>query len=75
MQRRYNRQNIEGSSFWRNQNKKMMLAHLNNIQIKRYILHALSEELLEERNTIYATTEKGRIFLQKYEEVRLYRID
>jgi predicted transcriptional regulator len=55
--------------------KIMMLAHLNHIQIKRYIPHALSEELLEERNTIYATTEKGRIFLQKYEEVRLYRID
>jgi predicted transcriptional regulator len=49
----------------------MMLAHLNHIQIKRYIPRALSEELLEERNTVYATTEKGRIFLQKYEEVRL----
>ena len=43
--------------------------------------HVLSEELMEERenpadsSTIYATTEKGRIFLQKYTQVQLYQIE
>jgi len=54
----------------------MMQAHLNHVQIKRYIPHILSEQLMEKRNNsdssfLYATTEKGRIFLQKYEKVQL----
>ena len=59
----------------------MMYAHLNHIQIKRYIPHVLSEQLIEVRDnpadssTVYATTQKGRIFLQKYGEVQLYRIE
>jgi len=61
--------------------KIMMYAHLNHIQIKRYIPHVLSEQLIEVRDnpadspTVYATTEKGRVFLQKYVEVQLYRIE
>lgn len=56
----------------------MMYAHLNHIQIKRYIPHVLSEQLIEIRYnpsdspTVYATTEKGRILLQKYVQARLY---
>ena len=56
----------------------MMHAHLNHIQFKRYIPYALSECLIEKRKdpigsiAIYATTEKGRIILQKYGEVRIY---
>jgi len=59
----------------------MMYAHLNHLQIKRYIPHILSEQLIEERgnpvnsSTVYATTQKGRIFLQKYVQVQLYRIE
>ena len=59
----------------------MMYAHLNHLQIKRYIPHVLSEQLIEERDnpvnssTVYATTQKGRIFLQKYVQVQLYRIE
>jgi len=55
----------------------MMQAHINHVQIKRYIPHILSEHLMEKRNNpkdssfLYATTEKGRIFLQKYEKVQL----
>ena len=55
----------------------MMHAHFNHIQIKRYIPHVLSEQLIEKRSNpidsslLYATTEKGRIFLQKYPEVQL----
>ena len=55
----------------------MMQAHLNHVQIKRYIPHILSEQLMEKRNNLkdspflYATTEKGRIFLKKYEKVQL----
>jgi predicted transcriptional regulator len=58
--------------------KIMMYAHLNHIQIKRYIPHVLSEQLIEVRDnhtdspTVYVTTEKGRIFLQKYVKVQLY---
>jgi predicted transcriptional regulator len=61
--------------------KIMVYAHLNHIQIKRYIPHVLSEQLIEERDdpadssTLYATTEKGRIFLQKYTQVQLYQIE
>jgi predicted transcriptional regulator len=61
--------------------KIMVYANLNHIQIKRYIPHVLSEQLIEERDdpadssTLYATTEKGRIFLQKYTQVQLYRIE
>jgi predicted transcriptional regulator len=61
--------------------KIMMYAHLNHIQIKRYIPHVLSEQLIERRNNpidsspVYATTEKGRIFLQKYVGVQLHRIE
>ena len=61
--------------------KIMMYAHLNHIQIKRYIPHVLSEQLIEIRYnpsdspTVYATTEKGRILLQKYVEARLYQIE
>ncbi|MFZ0511673.1 MAG: winged helix-turn-helix domain-containing protein [Candidatus Nitrosopolaris sp.] len=57
--------------------KIMMHAHLNHIQIKRYIPHVHSEQLIEKRSNpidsslLYATTEKGRIFLQKYPEVQL----
>ena len=59
----------------------MMCAHPNHIQIKRYMPHVLSEELMEERenpadsSAVYAATEKGRIFLQKYTQVQLYRIE
>ena len=59
----------------------MIYAHLNHIQIKRYIPHVLSEQLIEERDNpadssaVYAATEKGRIFLQKYTQVQLYRIE
>jgi predicted transcriptional regulator len=59
----------------------MMYAQLNHIQIKRYMHCVLSEELLEERknhadsSTIYATTEKGRIFLQDYGQVQLRQVD
>jgi len=59
----------------------IMYAHLNHLQIKRYIPHVLSEQLIEERDnaenssTVYATTQKGRIFLQKYVQVQLYRIE
>ena len=53
----------------------MMHAHLNHIQIKRYIPHVLCEQLVEKRpidsSLLYATSEKGRIFLQKYPEVQL----
>ena len=41
----------------------------------------LSEQLVEKRSNpigsslLYATTEKGRIFLQKYEKVQLNRIE
>jgi predicted transcriptional regulator len=61
--------------------KIMMHAHLNHIQIKRYIPHVLSEQLIEKRSNsmdsslLYATTEKGRIFLQKYEAVQLNQIE
>jgi predicted transcriptional regulator len=61
--------------------KIMMHAHLNHIQIKRYIPHVLSEQLMEKRSNpinssfLYATTEKGRIFLQKYEKVQLNQIE
>lgn len=60
--------------------KIMMHAHLNHIQIKRYIPHVLSEQLIEKRNgttdssLLYTTTEKGRIFLQKYEKVQLTQL-
>ena len=59
----------------------MMHAHLNHIQIKRYIPHVLSEQLVEKRSNpidssfLYATTEKGHLFLQKYEKIQLYRIE
>ena len=54
----------------------MMYAHLNHIQIKRYIPHVLSEQLIEIRdNPADSPTEKGRVFLQKYVEVQLYRIE
>ncbi|HET7147495.1 MAG TPA: winged helix-turn-helix domain-containing protein [Candidatus Nitrosopolaris sp.] len=55
--------------------KIVMYAHLNHIQTKRYIPHVLSEQPIEIRDnssdspTVYATTEKGRIFLEKYVEV------
>jgi predicted transcriptional regulator len=61
--------------------KIMMHAHLNHIQIKRYIPHVLSEQLIEKRNNpidsslLYATTEKGHIFLRKYAEVQLNPIE
>ena len=61
--------------------KIMVYANLNHIQIKRYIPHVLSEQLIEERDnpenssTVYATTQKGRIFLQKYTQAQLYRIE
>ena len=52
--------------------KIMMTAHLNYIQTTRYIPYILSERLLEKRSeSIYATTEKGRAFLQKYEKVKI----
>jgi predicted transcriptional regulator len=52
---------------------KIMMHH---IQIKRYIPHVLSEQLVEKRNNaidsslLYTITEKGRIFL-----VQLNRIE
>jgi len=61
--------------------KIMMHAHLNHMQFKRYIPYALSEYLIEKRKDpidsipIYATTEKGRIILQKYGEVRIRGIE
>ena len=52
--------------------KIMMTAHLNYLQSTRYIPYILSERLLEKRpDSTYATTEKGREFLQKYEEVKI----
>lgn len=61
--------------------KIMLHAHLNHIQFKRYIPYALSECLIEKRKdpigsiAIYATTEKGRIILQKYGEVCIRGIE
>jgi predicted transcriptional regulator len=50
----------------------MMLAQINGIQSKRYLTYLLSERLIEKRsNTLYAATEKGRVFLEKYEKLRL----
>ena len=61
--------------------KIMMHVHLNHIQIKRYIPHVLSEQLIEKRispidsSPLYTTTGKGRIFLEKYEKVQLNQIE
>jgi predicted transcriptional regulator len=59
----------------------MMYAQLAHLQIKRYMHRVLSEELLQERknhaasSTIYATTEKSRIFLQNYWQVQLRQVE
>ena len=72
---------LDASLSGESKTKIRMHAHLNHIQIKRYIPHVLSEQLVEKRSNpigsslLYATTEKGRIFLQKYEKVQLNRIE
>ena len=69
------------SSLWTNQVKNNDACHLNHIQIKRYIPRVTSEHLMEKRSNpidssfLYATTEKGRIFLQKYEKAQLNQIE
>jgi predicted transcriptional regulator len=81
MQHRYNRQILDPALSGETKTKIMMYANLNRIQIKRYIRHVFFEQLREKRNNpiesspVYATNEKGRIFLQKYMGVQLYRIE
>ena len=63
---------LDGSLSGATKTRIIMLAQINGIQSKRYLTYLLSERLIEKRsNTLYAATEKGRVFLEKYEKLRL----
>jgi predicted transcriptional regulator len=58
----------------------MSKAHLNYRQIKKYIKILVINELVAERNnlsegsTTYHTTEKGKNYLEMYEESKAYNL-
>ena len=52
----------------------MSKAHLNYRQIKKYIRILVERSNLSEGSTIYHTTDKGKNYLDMYEESKVYNL-